>query len=126
MAHAERREVRHHRQRGGNGGDAQPSGEAVAQRVELLAHGAGVADDAPRPVEHPLTLRGEAAEPRSPVDQQHPHRALELLDPGGQRGLGDPAGVGGTAEMPLAGQREKKFQLVDQCDNPYLGVAPIA
>jgi hypothetical protein len=25
--------------------------------------------------------------------------------------------------MPLAGQRQKKFQLVDQGDNPYLRVA---
>ena len=40
---------------------------------------------------------------------------LELLDPGGQRGLGHAAGLGRAAEMPLARQRQKKFQLIDQC-----------
>ncbi len=121
MARAERRgEARHHRQRGRDRGDAQPAGEAVAQRVDLLPHGAGVADDAARPVEHALALRGEAAEARAAVDQQHADRLLELLDAGRQRRLGHAAGFGGAAEMPLARQRQEKFELVDQCDDPYL------
>ena len=116
MAHAERGgEACHHRERGGDGGDAQPPGQAVTQRLELLPHGAGVAHDAPCPVEHPLALRGEALEAGPAVDQQHAHGFLELLDPGGQRGLGHAAGLGRAAEMPLARQRQKEFQLIDQC-----------
>jgi hypothetical protein len=115
MAHAERRgEARHHRQRGGDRGDAQPSGQPVAQRVKLLAHGARVADDTARPIEHPLALRGEAAKARAAVDQQHAHGVLELLDPRRECGLSHPAGFRRAAEMPLAGQRQKEFELIDQ------------
>jgi hypothetical protein len=53
----------------------------VTQRVDFLAHGAGVADDAPRPVEHALTLRGEALKARAAVDQQHAHLFFEVLHP---------------------------------------------
>ena len=118
MAHAERGgEACHHRKGGGDGGDAQPPGQAVTQRLELLPHGTGVAHDAPCPVEHPLALRGEALEAGPAIDQQHAHGFLELLDPGGQRGLGHAAGLGRAAEMPLARQRQKEFQLIDQRTN---------
>jgi hypothetical protein len=52
-----RRQRRHHRQRGRDRGDAQASGQSVTQRIDLLAHGAGVADDAPCPFQHALALR---------------------------------------------------------------------
>ena len=94
-----RGERRHHRERGRDRGDAQPPGQAVAQRIDLLAHGAGVADDAARPVEHALALRREALEARAAVDQQHAHLLFELLDAGRQRRLGHAAGLGGAAEM---------------------------
>ena len=78
------------------------------------AHRARVADDAARPVEHALAFRREALEARAAVDQQHAHRLLELLDSGRQRRLGDAAGLGGAAEMLLAGQRQEEFELIDQ------------
>ena len=56
------------------------AGKAPLQRVDLLMHGAGVADDAPRPVEHPLAFRGEALEARAALHQQNPEGILELLD----------------------------------------------
>ena len=89
------------------------AGEAPLQRVDLLAHGARVADDAARPVEHALAFRGEALEARSALHQQHPERILELLDAGRERGLAHAAGLGRVAEMPLARQRDDEFQLVD-------------
>ena len=89
------------------------AGKAVLQRIDLLAHGAGVADDAARPVEHPLAFRGEALEARAALHQQHPERILELLDAGRERGLAHAAGLGRMAEMPLARQRDDEFELVD-------------
>ena len=90
------------------------------QRVDLLPHGAGVADDAARPVEHPFAFRGEALEARAALHQQHAVRVLELLDPGGKRRLGHAAGLRGAAEMLLPRQRQEKFQLVDQSDSLIL------
>src|SRR5262249_6655379 len=87
------------------------------ERVKLLAHGTRVADDAARPIEHPLALGREAAKARAAVDQQHAHGVLELLDPRGERGLSHAAGLRRAAEMPLAGQRQKEFELIDQCSS---------
>jgi hypothetical protein len=119
MAHAERGgEACHHRQRGRDRGNAQPPGQSVPQRVEFLPHGAGIADDAARPLEHPLAFRREAPKPRAAIDQQHAHGVLELLEPRRQRGLRDAAGFRGAAEMPFAGQRQKEFELIDQSVSP--------
>ena len=74
------------------------------KRMNLLAHGAGVADDAPRPVEHALALGREALEPRAAVDQQHAQRLFELLEPGRKRRLGYAAAFGRTSEMLFPGQ----------------------
>ena len=104
---------RHHGERGGDGGDADMAGKAALQRVDLLAHGARVADDAARPVEHPLALGGEALEARAALHQQHAERILELLDAGRERGLAHAAGLRRVAEMPLARQRDDEFELVD-------------
>ena len=49
-------------ERGGDRRDADMAGKTVPQRIDLLAHGASVADDAARPVEHPLAFRREALE----------------------------------------------------------------
>ena len=94
--------------------------QAVLQRVDLLVHGAGVADDAARPVEHPLAFRRETLEARSALHQQHPEGILELLDAGGERGLAHAAGLGGMAEMPLAGERDDEFELLDHAGLPRL------
>src|SRR5499427_1443561 len=98
----------------------------MAQRVELLAHGARVADDAARPSKHPLALGGEAAKARAAVDQQHAHGVLELLDPCGERGLGHPAGLRRAAEMPLAGERQKEFELIDQGSSSAEAAPPVS
>ncbi len=103
----------HHRERGGDRGDAQLSGQPVLERLDLLAHGAGVADDPAGPVERALALGCEADEARAALHEQHAERLLELLDAGRERRLRDPAGVGGVTEMPLARQRHQVFQLVE-------------
>ncbi len=109
------------------------AGQAALQRIDLLMHGAGVADDAPGPVEHPLALRREALEPRSPLYQEHPEGFLQLLDAGGEGGLADAAGLGGTPEMALAGERDDEFELFDHAGSlglfapevsPRLMIAP--
>ncbi len=51
-----------HGERRGNGGDANMAGKAALQRIDLLMHGARIADDAARPVEHALAFRGESLE----------------------------------------------------------------
>lgn|SRR5512139_676892 len=55
-----RRERSHHRKRGGNCSEPQSPGQAVPQRVDLLAHCAAVADNASRPFEDPLAFRRES------------------------------------------------------------------
>jgi hypothetical protein len=85
----------------------------VPQRVDLLAHRAAVADDAARPVEHALAFRGEAAEARAAVDQQHAHLLLELFDPRRQGRLRHPAGLRRAAEVPFPGERQDEVEFVD-------------
>ena len=109
----ERRQRLDHGQRHRDRGDAQPAGQPVLERVDLLAHGAAVADDAARPVEHALAFRREILEPRAAIDQQHAETILELLDAGRQRRLGDAAGLGRPAEMLFARQRQQEFELID-------------
>ena len=89
------------------------TGQAVLQRIDLLTHGTGVADDAARPIEHPLAFRGEALETRAALHQQHPERIFELLDAGRQRRLAHAASLGRMAEMALARQRNDEFEFVD-------------
>src|SRR5262249_32604451 len=99
-------------------GDAQPPAEPMAQRIDLLAHGAAVADDAPCPIEHALALRREALEARAAIDQQHPHLLLELLHACRQRRLRHSAGLGRAAEMPLPRQRQDEVELVYHVRTP--------
>src|SRR5262249_55403049 len=108
-----RREHRRHRERGGDGGDPQMAGEAALERVDLLAHRAGVGDDAARPVEHPFALGREAVIAGAALHQQHAERILELLDAGRQCGLTNVARLRRAPEMLLARQRYDEFQLVD-------------
>ena len=46
------------------------AGKPMLEGVDLLAHGAGVADDPPGPFEHALALRREAAEARAALHEQ--------------------------------------------------------
>jgi hypothetical protein len=73
-----------------------------AERVDLLAHGARITDDAPRPIEHALTLGREALEARAALHEQYAERVFELFDGGGEGRLAHAAGFGSEAEMPLA------------------------
>ncbi len=48
--------------------------------LHFLAHGAGIADDAARPIEDPLAFRGKILEPRAAIDQEDAECLFKLLD----------------------------------------------
>ena len=95
----------------------------MPQRIDLLAHVAGVADNAPRPFQDAVAFGRETLETRAAPDQQNAHLLLDLLHPGRQGRLGDAAGLGGAAEMRLAGQRQQEFEFVDHGDNLIYSMA---
>src|ERR1700733_13246900 len=103
-----------HAKRGRYSRDGDLSGETVLEGIDLLAHRAGVADNAPRPVERALPLRRKALAPRSALHQPDAEDFLELLEAGRHRRLGDAAGLGGAPEMTFLCQREQQFKLIDQ------------
>ena len=106
-------QARHHGQRGRDRGDADMAGKPVPRRAHLLVHGAGIADDAARPFQHPLAFRRQPLEARAALDQHDAELVLQLLDRGRKRRLGDAAALGRPAEMLLLGERDEEFQLVD-------------
>ena len=109
-----RRQRRHHAEHGRDRRDPDLAGELVLEAVDLLPHRAGVADDAPRPVERALAFRRKALKARAALHQHDAEDFLELLEAGRHRRLGDAAGFRGPSEMPLLCERQQKFKLVDQ------------
>jgi len=103
-----------HRQSGRDCGQTYFSGETMLESVHLLAHGAGVANDASRPIQNAFAFRSETLEAGAAVDQQHTEAVFQLFHTGRQRGLGDPTGLGGSAKMLFPGQSEQKFQFFEQ------------
>ncbi len=102
MTFAVRRgEARYHRQSGWHCGDPQMAGQALAQAADLVAHGAGVGDDAAGPFENALALGCQADKARAPVDQQDAEALLELFDACGQGRLRHAAHFSRMAKMPL-------------------------
>src|SRR5262249_23165649 len=104
---------RHHGERRRDGGNADMSGEAMLERVDLLAHGTRVADDAARPVEHALALRRESLKARTALHQKHAEHVLELLDACRKGWLAHTASLGRVAEMALARERNDEFEFVE-------------
>src|SRR5262245_28946640 len=94
----------------------------MPQRVDLLAHGAAVADNPAGPFQHPLPLRGKAWKTRPAIDQQHAHPLFELVYSRAKCWLGDPATFGRPAKMPFAGKGKNEFKLVYQWLNLGPGV----
>jgi len=125
MAGAERRcQRRHHAQHRGDRRDPDLAGQLVLQPVDFLPHGAGVADDAPRPVERALAFRRKALKPRAALHQHDAKHFLKLLEAGRHRRLGNAAGFGGAPEVPLFCQRQQKFKLVDQGESLMRSAGP--
>ena len=94
----------------------------MLQRVDLLAHRAGIAHDPPRPVQRPLAFGRKSLEAGPALDQHHAEDLLELLEPGRHGRLGDAAGLCRPSKMPLLGQRQQQFKLVDQ---PFVPSDPV-
>ena len=78
----------------------------VAQLVRLAQHAAGLLHD-------PLAQRREADHPAGALDQHHADQRLQLADAGGERRLGDEAGLGGAAEMSGIVKRHQILQLFE-------------
>ncbi len=73
----------------------------------------GLAEDAHRLVRDPFAERGEADDAARALDQHHAEQRLELAEAGGQGRLGDEAGIGRFAEMPVLAQRDQILELLD-------------
>ena len=101
-------------QRGGDRADAQHAGQPAAHAGELVAHRVLLGEDAVRPQQDLLALGREALEPLAALDDLDVELGLELADGGRQRRLGDVAGLGGPAEVPLTRQRAQVLQLAQQ------------
>ena len=84
------------------------------ESVEVLAHGLSIADDAPGPGEHVLTLRREPLEAGRAAHDHDAELLLELLEPGGHGRLGHAARFRGATEVVLACEGEHEVQFIDQ------------
>ena len=110
-----RRQRRNHAEHRGDrrepdlAGETCPSAPLISCRMR-----AGVADDAPRPVERPLALRRKALKPRAALHQHDAEDFLKLLEAGRHRRLGHAAGFGGAPEVTFLCQRKQEFKFVDQ------------
>src|SRR4051812_33361377 len=109
-----RRQRSHHAEYGWDCRDPDLAGQLVLQPVDLVAHGAGVTDNAPGPVERPFAFGGETLEARATLDQHHAQNFLELLEPGRHGRLRHAAGLRRASEMSLLRECQQKFKLVEQ------------
>src|SRR4051812_3091524 len=89
------------------------TGETLAGSTHFLAHGARIADDAPRPFQHTLPFRGQSLETGAALHQHDAKLILELADSGRKRRLRNAAFLRSTTEMFLVGECDEEFQLVD-------------
>src|SRR5262245_29464859 len=60
-----RRQLRHHAKHRRDRSDLQLAGQFLLEALDLLPHGARIADDAARPVQRPLAFRRESLEART-------------------------------------------------------------
>ena len=79
----------------------------------------------PPEVQGALALGRKALEPRPALNQHHPEDLLELLQSGRHGRLGDAAGLRRPSKVPLLGQRQQQFKLVNQYERPF-GIGIIA
>jgi len=66
-----------------------------------------------RLAQHALALGRKTLKPRTALHQHHAEHFLELLDAGRHGRLGHATGFRSPSEMPLLGQRQQKFKLVE-------------
>ena len=67
-------------ERGRDRGDADVADEAALERIDVLPHGAGVADDAARPFQHPLAFGRKAAKARAALHQKYAEHVFQIFD----------------------------------------------
>src|SRR5262249_30987772 len=93
--------------------DGYMAREASLQRINLLSHGTGIADDSARPFQDPFALGSESTETGTPSHQQYTKHIFELLYAAGERRLTDTDGLRGASKMLLPCQGDDEFQLID-------------
>ncbi|EGE56132.1 hypothetical protein RHECNPAF_7500102 [Rhizobium etli CNPAF512] len=108
-----RGDARKHGEGRRNGGETNVAGKTAPRRAHFLSHGAGIADDAPRPLEHALPLRRQPLKPRPALHEHDAELILQLADGGRERRLRNPAFLRSAAEMLFIGKGDEEFQLVD-------------
>src|SRR6516165_7257804 len=102
MAHTKRgRQGCHHAEYGRDRRQLDLAGEFFLQSLNFLTHGAAVADDAPRPIQHTLTLGRKALETRTALHQHYAKYFFKLFDAGRHRWLSDATDLRSPPEMPL-------------------------
>src|SRR5262249_54043576 len=68
----------------------QMPGKRGLRCVRVLAHRAGVADDAPRPFKDALAFRRQSVKARAAIDEQHAKSVLDCLIPADRVGWAAP------------------------------------
>jgi len=106
-----RGETRHHGERGGDGADPQMPAQPPAHLADFLLQPVAIGEDALGPFHHAKSLGRETLETPAALHDGHGKLGLELLDGGGESGLGDAASRCGAAEMAFPGQRPEIDQL---------------
>ena len=76
----------------------------------------------PVPVERTLALSREPLETGAALDQHHAQDLLELLQSRRHGRLGHAADLRSASEVPLLGERQQQFKLVDQPDVPLKSI----
>ena len=101
---------------GGGGEHAEAEGAlhaGVAEFVQLLLEAAAVVHHLLGPGEDALALAGEAFEALAALDDEDIHVLFELLDAGGEGGLGDAAGGGGAGEVLFLVECQQVLEVAD-------------
>src|SRR6185312_6185504 len=94
-------------QRGGDRAEAQAAYEPVPEGAHLLVQALHIAKDPACPHQDPLALRRESLESLAALHDEDAELLLQVLDAGGERGLGHLARGRRAREMPLDRQRQE-------------------
>ena len=93
---------------------SQSTDELASRLAHVSLERLHVGQDAARPPQHALALRGESVKSLAALDDQDAEGVFEVLDSGRQRRLGDVAAGGRSGEVLLAGQRDQVLEMLDQ------------
>ena len=99
---------------GGDGAEAQRPGQGARRRAGRLRQVRGRGQQLLGARDDVLADRGQPHVAVVALDELHAQQRLELLDPGGQRGLGDELRLGGDAEVQALGELHQVGELAQR------------